>query len=689
MANTSSKEQLITEIDDIILWGTVAAPFIVLLVFSPLNLDYFGLPKLTALYLLTLFLVYLQARKWLATGRIEIPITASLLIAGLVLLGITITAAISANPLASFIGRFNRYESVPAGICFMIIMWFAYKAARNRLFARRFEPVFMGAFALVAVYGMLEVFGLDMLHPGFQTGGRISSTLGNPVFFGGFLAMSIPILLAKALFPPEDDKQVWDHPIIVFSLLGLGAAMLFTTMSRGAWLGALAGTIVVIYQRLKRPKASQIQSPRQNYWALLIILGALLGIIFSVSLNLGTTRVLDMARASGSLESRIEIWKSSLHMIADRPLTGYGLGQTSDWFNKYTTVHLARIENSFNDRAHNIYLQMAIDGGLPLLLAQLWLIIYVLANLIANIISNIFAKGMRSIRQEDRSIAIGLLGTMVAYLTQGLTGIATNELSTFFWFIMGASTGLVTKHAVYLLRHQVNRGVVLKVVAIPTLLLLAVAAITPLAVEARYYALSNEADTTLSDSALENAYAFGTYCAVQPYYQWHLANVCLDFTGDRDDPRYARLAIAPIKRGLRYSPEYPQLLHTLGKAYLTSARYTKDKRDLDLADLYLNRARDKAPLSLGISVDLLELYLRKKKLNEVIQCAESVRTFEGSNLEALVAESAAYELKGDTARAKELLSEAVKSDPNAKGMKDRLLSLVGDSSSVKAAIKSK
>lgn len=685
MANTSSKEQLITEIDDIILWGTVAAPFIVLLVFSPLNLDYFGLPKLTALYLLTLFLVYLQTRKWLATGRIEIPITASLLIAGLVLLGITITAVISANPLASFIGRFNRYESVPAGICFMTIMWFAYKAARNRLFARRFEPVFMGAFALVTVYGTLEVFGFGIMSSSFQAAGRLSSTLGNPVFFGGFLAMSLPILLAKALFPPEDDKQVWDQPIIIFTLLCLGIAMLFYTMSRGAWLGTLAGAIVVTYQRLKHTKASQTQTPKWHYWAFLIVMGALLGIIFSVSLNLGTTRVFDMARASGSLESRIEIWKSSLHMIADRPLTGYGLGQTGDWFNKYTTLRLAHIENSFNDRAHNIYLQMAIDGGVPLLLAQLWLIIYS----ISSAFSSILAIGRRSVWQEKLVLATGLAGTMVAYLTQGLFGIATNELNAFFWFTMGASAGLVTKPAIYLLRHQVNRGVALKAVVIPTLLLLAVAAITPPVIEARYYALSNEADTSLSDSALENAYAFGKYCAVQPYYQWDLANVCLDFAGGRDDPRYAKLAIEPLKHGLQYNPEYPQLLHTLGKAYLTSARYTNNKRDLDLADLYLNRARDKAPFSLSISVDLLELYLRKKKFNKVIQCAEFVRTFDGSNLEAFVAESAAYELKGDTAKAKELLSEAVKSNPNAKGMKDRLLSLGGCSSSGKAAILSK
>lgn len=688
MAKLNSKEQLITDIDDILGWGTVTAPFIVLLFFSPFNLDYFGLPKLVMLILLTLFLSYLQIRRWLTAGSIDIPIQASNVMAGIIVLVVVITAFLSGNPLASIIGRFNRYESIPGLICYMAIFWFAFKNARSTSFIKRFIPVFMGAFAVVNLYGLLEVFGFDMLHSPFQTEGRLSSTLGNPVFFGSFLAMSIPLLLAKGLFPSQDDKQPWDSPAVVFGLLCLGVAMLFSTMSRGAWLGALAGSSVVAYQKLKIKKQSRGEPARRNYWLLLIVAGVILGIAFSASINSGTSRVFDMAKTSSSLESRIEIWKSSLPMIADKPLSGYGLGQTNDWFNKYTTIELARIENSFNDRAHNIYLQMTIDGGLLLLLIQLWLIIYVITKIVAKISAKVSApiiavetnKDAHVLEHGDNHIVIGLLGVITGYLIQGLSGIATNDLSVFFWFTMGSATGLATTENVYTLRGPVGRVVILRVAVISALLLLAIAAITPLIIEARYFALSDEADKAMSDSALEQAGAISRYCAVQPYYQWNLANVFLDFASERDDPHYAKLAITPIQRGLRYNPEYPQFFHALGRAYLISARYSRDKHDLDLAERYLNQAREKAPLFLGTYVDLLELYMQQRNYNKVVTYAEFMRTIDDNSMEALAAESAVYQIRGDKAKAEELLSRASRVNRNARGMERALLELTKEPS---------
>jgi len=662
MTDTSDKEQLIAEIDDIILWGTIAAPFVVILTFSPLNLDYFGLPKLTALYLVTLFLIYLQVRKWLATGSIEIPVNAGLLISGLFVLGITVTALTSASPLASFIGRFNRYEAVPGIMCYAIILWFAYKAAQDRLFAKRFDPVLMGTFAIVTVYGMFEVFGFDMLHSHFQTEGRISSTLGNPVFFGSFLAVSLPMLLAKALLSPRDDKRVWDHPVVLYGLLCLGTAMLFSTISRAAWLGVFAGSSLVLYQKIVSKK--ELQAPKKNYWMLLIVAGILLGVIFSASINSGVTRVFDKARTSGSLDSRVEIWKSSLPMIADRPLSGYGLGQTGDWFNKYTTLGLARLENSYNDRAHNIYLQTAIDGGLLLLLIQLWLVIFAIS------------KGAKAMKRGENRIAVGLVGGIIGYLVQGFFGIATIDLSIFFWFIMGAGIGTATKRSTYTLRRQLRKGLALRATVLPLLLILAMVAIAPLIIEGQYYALSEEADSTLSDSALDKAYAFSKYCAVQPYYQWCLANVCLDFTEGRDDPKYARLAIEPVKRALYYNPHYTQLLHILGKVYLVSARYTKDRYELNQAEFYLNRAREKAPMFLGTRTALLELYLQKREYGKVFKDSDFILTIDKNNVETLVIKSIAYELKGDKTKAKALLSKASKVDRSAEKLRLDMLHFI-------------
>ncbi|HZD59247.1 MAG TPA: hypothetical protein VE439_02180, partial [Anaerolineae bacterium] len=117
------KDKLITELDDLLGWGTVATPVAVLLAFSPLNIDYFGLPKVTTLYLITLFLIYLQVKKWFTSGSIDIPIGSVLLPVGAVLVVAGVTALLSTNPLASLIGRSNRYESLLALICYATILW--------------------------------------------------------------------------------------------------------------------------------------------------------------------------------------------------------------------------------------------------------------------------------------------------------------------------------------------------------------------------------------------------------------------------------------------------------------------------------------------------------------------------------------------------------------------------------------
>ena len=59
----------------------------------------------------------------------------------------------------------------------------------------------------VAVYGIVQFFGIDFMKIKLP-GGRITSTFGNATLLAGFLAMTMPVAIAKVLEP----KKAFSYP---------------------------------------------------------------------------------------------------------------------------------------------------------------------------------------------------------------------------------------------------------------------------------------------------------------------------------------------------------------------------------------------------------------------------------------------------------------------------------------------
>ena len=657
------KKQFIAELDEIISWGTIAAPFIVALAFFPLNYDFFGLPKLSALYIGTLFLLYFQARRWLAEGFIEVPSNPALMPVAVLLLVAVVSVAVSATPLASITGRFNRYNSLPGLISYAVVFWFALTyAAPKRVFIERFETLFVPVVFIITGYGLLEILGLDVLSMKGTHGVRVSSTLGNPVFFGAFLALTLPILLAKAvMFSGKTASPIRTRGVAV-ALLLFGLAMLFTSLSRGAWMGVAAGFAAVIYFW-----ARSGQKPLRAVvlWTLLLA-GAFLAGVGIVSVLAGTDigGIVDAAGSSSSLASRIEIWKTSLLMIGDKPLFGFGLDQTKDWFNLYMTERLAGLENTLHGRAHNIFLQMGLDGGIPLLFANLWLFLFVVL------------KGMRHLRSHpDDYVVAGFLGSLLGFFVQGLTGIATVDQEVFVWFVMGSIVGLASIGRQREVKTRLSGGKP-QVLAVSALAVFGLAAILfPLGAEARYLIASEEAKLSLSSGALERARQAGKYLVTQPYYESNLARTYLTFSSELGDARYAREAVEIIEHALKYAPNASELRLARGTAYLAVAEFTREDADIEKATESLEKEHELTPLLLNINEDLLELYILKGDYRAVLKTADFVGSFKKNDVRSMVARAVALEALGRKAEARQFYKEALKLDSDASGIKGRLVGL--------------
>jgi putative inorganic carbon (hco3(-)) transporter len=219
----------------------------------------------------------------------------------------------------------------------------------------------------------------------------------------------------------------------------LAGTMFFTVLgwvlaqSRGAYLAiilaALGASLAVLPRRLRLPGI-----------ALVLVIG-LTGLWFfyqvgweTVSTNISDTlSVNNGAFSLDTLSSRAEIWSRGVWALRDAPLTGLGMNSFRN------VVHLIypmlSVPASFNlGHAHNEFLQVGLDLGLPGLVAFLAL------NILAFVmIYRAFQAG-----GAERWLALGLGGGLLAHLIYGMTdAVALGAKPGFlFWWLLALIYGL-------------------------------------------------------------------------------------------------------------------------------------------------------------------------------------------------------------------------------------------------------
>ena len=97
---------------------------------------------------------------------------------------------------------------------------------------------------LVAIYAALQFYEVDPFEI-YLLGGRVVSSLGNPIFVGAFLLMVTPMTLALAL------RSSGSIPAPVWTMLGIACLTVLMlgmvyTQSRGPWVGLAAALFVFL-----------------------------------------------------------------------------------------------------------------------------------------------------------------------------------------------------------------------------------------------------------------------------------------------------------------------------------------------------------------------------------------------------------------------------------------------------------
>jgi putative inorganic carbon (HCO3(-)) transporter len=182
----------------------------------------------------------------------------------------------------------------------------------------------------------------------------------NPNVMAGALVILFPFALAWPLFGRRESS--WPQLVLVSAGGVLVLAVLILTQSRGGWMGLAAILIIMTLLRWRWGK-----------WLILVLAAS--GVV--VIRRLGVVPVLHalvLNNSLGGLDTRLEVWSRAWYMIEDFPITGIGMGLFQDAAGVlYPFFTISRDV----PHAHNLFLQVAVDMGVPALIA--WLAIWMLA----------------------------------------------------------------------------------------------------------------------------------------------------------------------------------------------------------------------------------------------------------------------------------------------------------------------
>ncbi len=226
------------------------------------------------------------------------------------------------------------------------------------------------------------------------------------------VAIPLGMLFTGAIRP---DKRL----LYVIAITLMGAAMLLS-VSRGGLMAFLAA---IIFLAIITTRGSGAKKLVLRVAMSLLLIAAVVGGAIFVGGDTSLTRIVDTAATNDVTTGRFEIWEVTLKMIvADLPF-GSGLGAYGVAYTRFDTASgLARVE-----QAHNDYLQIAADAGIPgVLIALLFLFLLYKAG----------RRGLGSRNLIRRGIATGALAGIFAVLVHSLFDFVLHTTAVSMLFVL-------------------------------------------------------------------------------------------------------------------------------------------------------------------------------------------------------------------------------------------------------------
>jgi O-antigen ligase len=166
--------------------------------------------------------------------------------------------------------------------------------------------------------------------------------------YAAFVEVVLPLAIVRAIL--DRDRS------LVYTII---AATLFASVVAG---GSRTGTILCLAEILVTPAIAFGRKMISGATLARVLAGGLAAAVVLTAV-VGWEVIWNRLQEQNPYSLRAELVRSSVQMVRDRPITGFGLGTWADAYPAYARFDDGRFVN----QAHNDWAQWAVEGGLPFL----------------------------------------------------------------------------------------------------------------------------------------------------------------------------------------------------------------------------------------------------------------------------------------------------------------------------------
>jgi putative inorganic carbon (hco3(-)) transporter len=445
----------------------------------PGSLRVFVVPQVVLLWTVAVAVLLVGLYRIAVTGRVERGPVALSVASVSFLIALAVTSVLSSQPWVALTGLTVRGAgAVTYGLC-VGLLHAVFRLGRRR----SLEPLvlaFVVAHVVVVAYALIQAFGADPIS--WEVGldifyGPVFSTLGNPNFSAGFVAMTMPLLV----WVPFGSAC---RPVVK---VGAGA-MIGASVTALAYLGTFQGYVTALVavsvlvnwalfgRSSGRPLAVLVVLPVAVVVGGLPILATApgIGILVGVAALLAACSMLaikvDMHGPSvvgsdrswntsgrlwlwvgatlsfgtvagaflfsrifegvqSGLSNRVEYWKVALSVFKASPIVGTGLETYQNYFTAHRSIERAvSLEGSHADAAHSVPLGILSGGGFILSVTYLGVIL---------VVGYYGVQAVRNAEGGSRQFFSAVLAAWFAYQIQSSVSMDVPGLVFTQWILGG------------------------------------------------------------------------------------------------------------------------------------------------------------------------------------------------------------------------------------------------------------
>jgi len=338
---------------------------------------------------------------------------------GLFVLDLTVVLLFSGtNFYQEFFGTYGRATGFVAYIALASLLLGAVVVA-SAGFVNSFARILLVTGGLSIGYGLLQVVGADPIKWVNQYS-PVIGFLGNPNFQSSFVGFSG--VLAFGFICAQGIKVMWRASYATYLLLAV--FVIIKTDSQQGLIVLAGGITIVSMIWLSGSKFKVASIPA------LIVSGVGAVLVALGSLNSGPLASL---LYKASVTYRGDYWRAGWKMTVEHPFFGVGLDSYGDWYRRARTLEatLRRGPEVTSNAAHNVLLDFSSNGGFPLVIIYLALMVLVVISAI---------KLLKRSTDFDPALA-GLIAVWIAYQAQSIISLNQLGLAVWGWIISGLIIG--------------------------------------------------------------------------------------------------------------------------------------------------------------------------------------------------------------------------------------------------------